>query len=134
MSIHLNTLDICWARSWLPELYWKHNRSWHNSLTWPQNEKFICLICWLLVCLICEIIMTCWSYFCINPLFTCCLMGDTKIWQLIGYFGKTRTRYFWCSFMLGQFWVAFLDTWIFHYLNCVTRIIRTSRAINDRSN
>ena len=22
------------------------------------------------------------------PLFTCCIMGETKIWQFIGYFGK----------------------------------------------
>ena len=75
----------------------KPNRLWSNPLTWPQqrNKKFSCYIYWLLVCLICAIIAICWSYFCISSLFfTCCLMGETMIWQLIGYFGKTRTRNF----------------------------------------
>ena len=71
------------------------NRLWPNPLTWPQqpNKKFNCYIYWLLVCLICIIIAICWSYFCISSLFfTCCLMGETMIWQLIGYFGKTWTQ------------------------------------------
>ena len=53
---------------------------WSNPLTWSQqpNKKFICLICWLLVCLICEIIMTCWSYFCIRSSFYLLFNGRYK--------------------------------------------------------
>jgi len=50
----------------------------------------------LIACLfdLCNNSAICWFYFCISSLFTCCLMGEIKIWQLIGYFGKIRTRYF----------------------------------------
>ena len=63
------------------------------------------------------------------PFFSCCLMGETIIWQLMGYFGKTltQTRYFGYQrfrvlLFSGQFRVAFLDT----------RITRTPRASAER--
>ena len=62
------------------------------------------------------------------PIFTCCLMGETKIWLLIGYFGKNPKPDISGILFLGQFLVAFLDTRIFHYPNYPTRITRTPRA------
>ena len=68
--------------------------------------------------------------------FTCCLMRETMIWQLIGYFGKNPNPNpnlnpypkFRVLLFSGQFLLAFLDTRIFHYTNYPTRITRTPKA------